>query len=213
MSVFITLEGGEGSGKSTVAPEIARRLRAAGREVVLTNEPGGTALGQHFWAYLRDPLRPALSALAELFVFEAARAEHVATVIRPALERGAMVVCDRFGDSSVAYQGHGRRLGTESVERLNAIATGGLQPGLTLLLDVPVEIGLRRARSLEGDGAKLTDAIGAESLEFHRRVRDGFAMIAAADPGRIAVIDASKPLSEVIEHSWKAVSRLVLTAP
>lgn len=207
MSLFITLEGGEGSGKSTVASALAQRLRERGHDVVLTEEPGGTPLGRHFWSYLRDPQKPPLSALAELLLFEAVRAEHVATLIRPALGRGATVVCDRFTDSSVAYQGHARGLGADTVERLNEVATGGLRPDLTLLLDVPPEIGLCRARSLEDDGAKAADAIGAESLDFHEKVRQGFAAIAAREPGRVAVIDASGPLADVLEACWEAVSQ------
>ena len=202
---FLTLEGGEGSGKSTLAAELARRLEAEGRVVVVTEEPGGTALGQRFWLYLRDPDSPPLSPLAELLLFEAARAQHVETVISPALADGAVIICDRYGDSSVAYQGFGRGLGRELVEALNATATGGLMPDLTLLLDLPPEVGLSRARSLEqGDGAtKTRDAIGAEALAFHQRVRNGFLEIAKGEPERIVIIDASRPLAEVTEAAWE----------
>jgi dTMP kinase len=204
---FLTLEGGEGSGKSTLATELARRLKDAGRSVVLTEEPGGTPLGQQFWRYLRDPDSPPLTPMAELLWFEAARAQHVETVIRPALVEGAVVVCDRFADSSVAYQGFGRELGREVVERLNAIATGGLAPDLTLLLDVSPEIGLSRARALErGTGAtKTRDVIGTETLAFHQRVREGFLTIASDEPVRIVVIDVSRASEEVAEESWRAV--------
>jgi dTMP kinase len=205
--LFITLEGGEGSGKSTVAAELARRLEAEGRAVTLTEEPGGTELGRHFWAYLRGAGEP-LSPLAELLLFEAARAQHVDRVIRPALDAGRVVVCDRFIDSSVAYQGYGRGLGSALVESLNEIATGGLRPGITLLLDVPVETGLRRARSLEdGDGAaKTRDSIGGEAASFHQRVRDGFLAIATSEPERVLRIDAARPLDEVVEACWQRVS-------
>ncbi len=209
--VFITLEGGEGSGKSTLAKELARRLEEIGRKVLLTEEPGGTLLGEQFWRYLRDPHSPPLSPMAELLWFEAARAQHVETVVRPALGEGAVVICDRFADSSVAYQGFGRELGREVVERLNAIATAGLQPDLTLLLDLPPEAGLSRAQFLEhGAGAtKLRDVIGAETLAFHQRVRVGFLQIAKDEPERIVTIDASKAIDEVSEESWRAVeSRL-----
>lgn len=207
---FLTLEGGEGSGKSTLAAELARRLEAEGRVVVVTEEPGGTALGQRFWLYLRDPDSPPLSPLAELLLFEAARAQHVETVISPALADGAVVICDRYGDSSVAYQGFGRGLGRELVEALNATATGGLMPDLTLLLDLPPEVGLSRARSLEqGDGAtKTRDAIGAEALAFHQRVRNGFLEIAKGEPERIVVIDASRPSAKVLEEAWRTWERL-----
>jgi dTMP kinase len=206
---FLTLEGGEGSGKSTLVAELAARIAALGDSVVVTEEPGGTPLGQQFWRYLRDPGSPPLTPLAELFLFEAARAQHVESVIRPALAGGATVICDRFTDSSVAYQGYGRALGCELVESLSSIATGGLKPDLTLLLDLPPETGLARARSLEeGDGAtKATDAIGAEAFAFHQRVREGYLEIARAEPGRIVVIDASQPAAEVAESAWQAVRR------
>ncbi len=207
--LFITLEGGEGSGKSTVAAELARRLEAEGHAVTLTEEPGGTELGRHFWTYLRGTVEP-LSPLTELLLFEAARAQHVDRVIRPALDAGRVVVCDRFIDSSVAYQGYGRGLGSELVESLNEMATRGLRPDITLLLDVPVETGLRRARSLEdGDGAtKVPDSIGGEAASFHQRVRDGFLEIAEAAPGRLIVVDASRPLDDVIEACWHIVSEV-----
>lgn len=204
---FLTLEGGEGSGKSTLAKELAHRFEDSGRTVVLTEEPGGTPLGEQFWRYLRNPDSPPLSPLAELFLFEAARAQHVETVIRPALAEGAVVICDRFGDSSVAYQGFGRELGRELVEGLNAAASGRLKPDLTLLLDLPPETGLARARSLEqGDGAtKVQDAIGAETLAFHHRVREGFLQIAREEPGRVAVIDAAMSAAEVASEAWEAI--------
>lgn len=206
--LFITLEGGEGSGKSTLAAELAERLRKAGRAVTLTEEPGGSELGQHFWSYLRDANRPPLTPIAELLMFEAARAQHVETVVRPALEAGEVVICDRFTDSSVAYQGYGRELGRELVKRLNDIATGGLKPDLTLLLDVHEGEGLRRARSID-PASKLPDVIGEEAAEFHNRVRRGFTNLAQSEPGRIAVIDASQPLEAVTEAAWQRVQTLL----
>ena len=205
--LFITLEGGEGSGKSTIAVELAKRLETEGRDVTLTEEPGGTDLGRHFWTYLRRGAEP-LTPLAELLLFEAARAQHVENVIRPALDEGRIVISDRFTDSSIAYQGYGRELGRDFVESLNATAAGGLRPDLTLLLDVPVDVGLRRARSLEtGDGAtKARDSIGGEAAEFHQRVRDGFLAIAKLEPDRVAVIDAQPPLDVVVKDCWAWVS-------
>ena len=201
--LFITLEGGEGSGKSTVAADLARRIEAVGREVTLTEEPGGTDLGRHFWTYLRSGAEP-LTPLAELLLFEAARAQHVERVIRPALDAGRVVLCDRFTDSSVAYQGYGRELGADFVASLNETATGGLRPNITLLLDVPVDVGLRRARSLEsGERAtKARDSIGGETAAFHQRVRDGFLAIARSEPTRVAVIDAQPPLEVVVKACW-----------
>ena len=204
---FLTLEGGEGAGKSTVAAELAKRFEAEGCHVLLTEEPGGTPLGQQFWRYLRDPASPPLTPLSELLLFEAARAQHVETVIRPALAKGAAVICDRFTDSSVAYQGYGRGLGRELVQSLNEVATGGLKPDLTLLLDLPPEVGLRRARALEdGDGAtKARDAIGSEALAFHERVREGFLELANDEPDRIVVVDAAAPTSTVAGEAWRSV--------
>ena len=205
---FLTLEGGEGSGKSTLAAELAERFEAEGRRVVRTEEPGGTPLGDQFWRYLRDPGSPPLTPLAELLLFEAARAQHVAMVIRPALDEGAIVICDRFTDSSVAYQGYGRGLGADLVMELNDIATGGLNPNLTLLLDVSPDAGLSRARALEsGEGAsKARDAIGGEADAFHQAVREGFLALARSEPGRIAIIDATRPLDSVAEEAWERAS-------
>jgi len=213
--MFITLEGGEGSGKSTVAQELADRLEKQGLIVMLTEEPTGTPLGKHIWRYLQDPSSPALSPLAELLLFEAARAQHVEKVIRPALAIGSIVICDRFADSSVAYQGHGRGLSEELVERLNAVATGGLRPDLTLLLDIPVETGLERARRVhagKGGVGKSEDAIGEESIEFHLRVHGGFAEIGRAELARVNVIDASRPLEAVVEDAWGRVQNALAAA-
>ena len=144
-----------------------------------------------------------MDALTELLMFEAARAQHLAEVIRPALARGEVVVCDRFADSSIAYQGYGRGLGVDFVHKLNAAATGGLEPDLTLLFDVPVTIGLERAASAKG---KRADAIGEESREFHEHVRQGFLAITREHRDRVHVIDATRPLAEVTELVWTAVT-------
>ncbi len=198
--MFVALEGGEGTGKSSAQRALGERLRAAGRDVVLTREPGGTALGEQIRALvlaqtsLDDPL-------AELLLFEAARAHLVTTVIRPALERGAVVVCDRFTASSVAYQGFGRGLGPDIVERTNTIATDGLTPDLVLLLDCPVETGLAR-RADEGSA----NHFDTETVAFHQRVREGFLGLAAADPEHWRVIDASAPVDAVAAACWSAVA-------
>jgi dTMP kinase len=197
--IFIVLEGGEGAGKSSVQQALAARLRAAGRDVVATREPGGTPLGEKIRQMLLSAEASA-GPLAELALFEAARAHLVATVIRPALEGGAMVLCDRYAASSIAYQGFGRGLGRDLVESANAIATGGLTPDLTLLLDLPVAGGLgRRAR----EGAE--NHFDAETTAFHERVRAGFLELAREDPERWRVIDASRPLDDVVEAAWQAV--------
>ncbi len=202
--MLITLEGGEGSGKSSIAVELAEKLDAAGRFVTCTYEPGGTQLGGRIWQIFQDQDPPPITPLAELLLFEAARSQNVDKVIRPALALGNVVICDRYTDSSIAYQGHGRGLTTSLVETLNHAATGGLQPDLTLLLDVPVEIGLERARRANKE-AKTEDLIGEESLQFHLRVHGGFQEIARDNPQRVRVIDAARPLDDVVEQSWQVV--------
>ncbi len=197
--VFITLEGGEGAGKTTQAEALAGLLRDEGYSVLLTREPAGTDLG-HLIKQIFERLAASGEAalprpVAELLLFEAARAQHVEEVIRPALDRGAVVLCDRFSDSTLAYQGYGRGLSLDHIRAANHIATGGLAPHLTLLLDVPPEVGLARADQRPNDAAaqeELGDAIGRESLEFHRRVREGFLALAQREPARFRVVDASQ---------------------
>lgn len=193
------LEGGEGAGKSRLLDALGERLRSAGRGVTLTREPGGTPLGEQIRALVLA--REALGdPLAELLLFEAARARLVAAVIEPALERGDVVVCDRFAASSTAYQGYGRGLGRELVERANAIATGGLAPDLTLLLDLAVEQGLARRA-----GAGAGDHFDRETVAFHERVRAGYLELAAGDAAGWRVIDAGQPYEPVEAAAWAAV--------
>ena len=208
---FITFEGGEGSGKSTVAERAAARLREQGHDVLLTREPEGTELGRHMWAFFRDLAAAGknVTAEAELFLFAAARAEHTRTIIAPAVDSGRVVLCDRFADSTTAYQGYGRGVDLSTVEAANLAACGGLSPDLTLILDVPVTEGLRRARALEADEGKKPDSIGSESLAFHDRVREGFLAIARAHPERITVVDASGSLDSVEAAATEAIERLL----
>jgi len=188
--VFIALEGGEGAGKTTQARLLAIWLREQGYDVVNTREPGATKVGMRLRAVLLDTAHAGLSARAETLLYAADRAEHVATVINPALDRGSVVVTDRYVDSSLAYQGTARKLGTAEVARLNLWATGGLVPDLTVLLDLPPASGLgRRARS--------ADRLEAEPLDFHERVRAGFLGLARAEPARYLVLDASRPADEL----------------
>ncbi len=200
---FIVLEGGDGAGKSTLQRGLVERLRAGGHTVIATREPGGTPLGDR----VRDLLLAgdgSIEPLAELLLFEAARAQLVSEVIHPALDRGEVVVCDRFTASSVAYQGYGREIGRSVVERANAIATAGLAPDLTLLLDIPVDAGLARRA---GDGA--TNHFDRERTAFHERVRQGFLELARESEGSWRVIDASQPFETVIDDAWTAVRRLI----
>lgn len=209
--LLITLEGGDGAGKSTLAGALARLLEAEGYHVCLTGEPAGRGFNEAAQALLAWAHGRALHPLAEMMLFEARRAVHVAEVIRPALERRQIVLCDRFTDSTLAYQGHGRGIALEAVRACNDIATGGLVPDLTLLLDVPPEAGLLRADpgSKGSPAAGGRDPIGSEGLEFHRRVREGYLELARAEAGRFVIIDARLPAAEVAGLAWEALKRLL----
>ena len=202
--VFVTLEGGEGAGKSTQIAALTRLATGAGVEVVTCREPGGTPLGERLRTALfataegETPPTPA----AELLVFTAARAQLVAEVIRPALERGALVICDRFSDSTVAYQHYGRGIDASMVEAADHAATGGLRPNLTLLLDLTPEQGFQR-------GERGTDYLEREDMEFHRRVRWGFLELAAAEPERWLVLDATQPEMQIRHAAWQRIRGLL----
>lgn len=197
--LFITIEGGEGVGKSTQSHLLAVRLREQGRVVLETREPGGTPVGDRIRALLLDP-DASMAPRTELFLYEAARAELTAAVIAPALARGETVVCDRFFDSTTAYQAWGRGLDGDSVATLNLEATGGLAPDVTVLLALELDEAMRRATR---GGA---DRIEAESLDFHRRVIEGFESIAAARSDRVVRVDALGTVDEVARRVWAAVS-------
>ena len=195
--VLIAFEGVEGAGKSTQLDLLRCELERRGHGVVVTREPGGTEVGERVRAVLLDPAVD-LDPRAEALLFAAARAQLVVQVIRPALERGALVLCDRFLDSSLAYQGGGRGLGRGPVEEVNRFATGGLLPDLVVLLDLDPAEGLGRR-------AERRDRIEVEGLGFHRRVRDAFLELAAGDPGRFAVVDAAAPADQVAAGVLAAV--------
>jgi dTMP kinase len=190
---FITLEGPDGGGKTTQARLLADWLRERGHDVVLTREPGGSGIGDRIRAVLHDPANTAMDARAEILLYSADRAQHVAQLIRPALARGQIVVSDRYADSTLAYQGYGRGLDLEMLRAITAFATGGLAPGLTLCLDIAPQAGLARRRSGEGEWNRLD----AETLEFHQRVRAGYLELAGQEPARWVVIDADRPPGEV----------------
>jgi dTMP kinase len=185
---FITLEGIDGSGKSTMAAMLSEHLAKAGYDVVATVDPGGDDTARAIRELILGR-NSEMTAMTELLLFEACRAQNVEVVIRPALERGAVVVSDRFSDSSLAYQGSARGLGMELVCRLNDIATGGLSPDLTVLLDLDPRMGLGRQTRV--------DRIGSEGLYFHQRVREAYLQLAEAEPGRIVLVDASDDLDRV----------------
>ena len=194
---FVVFEGGDGAGKSTQCRRLAAALRERGHEVVETREPGGTAVGEAIRGVLLGAGSEGMAARTEALLFAAARAEHVAALIRPALERGAVVLSDRFLDSSVAYQGAGRGLGEDCVAELSLWATEGLVPDLTVLLDVAPTVGLGRA----GDANRME----AESEGFHVAVREAFLRRAAADPGRYLVLAAEQPAEQVAAEVLAAV--------
>jgi dTMP kinase len=195
--MFVVLEGGEGAGKSTLAAGLGRRLAAAGREVVLTREPGGTAAGEAVRALLHQPLTP----WAETFAFLLARAQLVAEVIRPALGRGAFVVCDRFSGSTFAYQGYGRGLDLAALRAANAQATGGLEPDLVIYLDLDPAAGLARKH-----GEAESIRTGVEGLAFHQRVRDGYRALAAGAPDTWVTVNAQLPPEELLGVAWEALA-------
>jgi dTMP kinase len=203
---FITLEGPEGAGKTSQARAIGAVLEKAGIPVTITREPGGTPLGER----IRDLLLAsgespaAILPVADALLFNAARAQLVAEVIRPSLARGAVVVCARFADSTVAYQGYGGGLPIDDLRAIERMATGGLSPDLTLLLDLPIETGLARKKANE-----LTRFEAGFDAAFHRRVRDGFLELARQEPARFIVIDASPPAEEVFEAIRAALAHRI----
>ncbi|KXK13367.1 MAG: dTMP kinase [Fimbriimonadaceae bacterium] len=192
--MFITFEGGDGAGKSTAVQSVATALASNGIRAIVTRQPGDGPLGPSIRQLL---LHREMPTLCELFLFLADRNQHVERIVRPALERGDVVLCDRYGDSTVAYQGYARGLDVALLKELNGLATGGLCPDLTLLLDLQPEVGLGRLES--------KDRLDKEALDFHRRIREGFLALAAEDPGRWRVIDASLPASEVSAECVEAV--------
>jgi len=199
---FITFEGGEGCGKSTQSRLLLKKFEQQNIPAVLTHEPGGTALGNELRKALKRKRGSFISPQAELFLVAASRAQLVAELIRPALEEGKVVICDRFTYSTLVYQGYGRGLELSFVETVNNIATRNLKPDLAILLDISPEQGLERKRSLR-------DRFELEDLSFHRRVREGYLRMVAAESERWLLIDASLPKGKIAEIIWDRVSRLL----
>ena len=212
--VFVTFEGIEGSGKSTQIALACAWLAQLGHRAATTREPGGCALGAALRAMLLDPAATSLSATAELFLYLADRAQHVAEVIRPALLRGDALLCDRHHDSTVAYQGFGRGLDVERLIRLGEMAAGGLVPDITVLLDLPVEQGLARARARNAARGTQCAEGRFEALDapFHERVRQGFLTLAAREPRRFAVIDATGGPDVVFARVKSALSARLIAS-
>ena len=201
---LVTFEGGEGTGKSTQIALLAERLRESGHVVVTLREPGGTSVGEAVRAVVLDTEHVTMNPRAELLLYEAARAQLVDEVIRPALDRGEIVLCDRYRDSSTAYQGHARGLALEMVRELNHAATGGLVPDLTILLDIDPREGLRRATR-----SAVADRLESEDLAFHERVREGFLAIARSEPERVKVVDATLAPQAIADRVGALVDALL----
>ena len=193
--LFITFEGVEGGGKTTQMQLLRQALEERGCRVLLTREPGGAPIAEAIRGVLLDPAHKAMAPTTELLLYEAARAQHVAEVIGPALEEGRIVLCDRFADSTTAYQGTARGLDYAELDKLHRIATGGIWPHLTFVLDLSPEEGLNRARE-----RGRFDRMEQESLDFHERVRQGFLRIANMDPDRVTIVNAARPLEDVARH-------------
>ena len=203
--LFIVFEGGEGAGKSTQEALLAEWLERQARTVVRTREPGGTPAGEAIRTVLLSNEYAGLTDRAEALLFAAARGEHVAQVIRPALEVGNIVVCDRYLDSSVAYQGYGRNLGAEHVRSMSLWATHDLLPDLTVLLDIDPAVGLSRVQS--------PDRLESEPIDYHQRVRQAFLDIASTDPQRYLVVDASQDAHAIAEQIQHRVTTMLGTTP
>lgn len=206
---FLTIEGGDGAGKTTQADRLASRLEREGYAVCRVHEPGGTALGERIRSVLLDSASDEVGDLSELLLYEAARAQVVEEVIRPALARGEVVVCDRFDDSTTAYQGYGRGLDAKLVQRLNAVATGGLSPDRTVLLSIDPSAGMERAMARSG----APDRMEGAGASFHERVHEGFRRIAEDEPERVKAVDASKGPDEVEAQVFAAVEDVLASVP
>lgn len=206
--MFILFEGVEGSGKTTQTRRLERRLSGRGWKVLRVREPGGTAAGNAVRRLLKHRVEIELTPLTELLLFAAARAQLVSQIIRPALERGIIVIADRFAESTLAYQGYGRGIDLEVIRTVNALATGGLRPDLIVLLDLDPQEGLRR----KGTGA-ANDRFEREALDFHQRVRNGYLEMARAEPNRWLILDASAPAKAVAEAVWQRVRSALTDRP
>jgi dTMP kinase len=197
MTRFITFEGIEGSGKSTQLERAAEFLASRGLRPVVTREPGGTRIGDEVRGVLLNTRHAGMAGMTELLLVYAARVQHLKEVIGPALEQGLVVLCDRYEDSTLAYQGFGRGIPQAEIRKLSAMTTGGVAPGLTFLLDLPVEEGLERALGRNTSEDVSEARMDQEAATFHRKVRDGFLTLAREQPGRFRVLNASRPPEEV----------------
>jgi dTMP kinase len=207
--LFITFEGIDGSGKSTQMRLLGERLRAAGKPVVENAEPGGTPIGVQIRRILLDAKNQELCPTAELLLYFASRAQAVDELVKPALARGAIVLSDRWTDSTLVYQGCGRGLGAETVLTLDRIACRGLVPDLTLLIDIDTETGLARATARNRQSGDVETRMEEQAVSFHRRVREAYRQLAADEPARVRLIDGARDPGEVASDVWSAVSLLL----
>jgi dTMP kinase len=203
--LFITFEGPEGSGKSTQLRRLAARLRAEGRTVLETAEPGGTAIGMQIRRVLLDAKNNELRPTTELLLMFAARAQNVDELILPALSRGEIVLCDRFTDSSLVYQGVARGLGADVVYEVDRIACRGLVPDLTIVVDIATELGLERARARNRNTQDVETRLDEQTVDFHRKVRDAYLQLAVDEPNRVKLVDGSGSEENVEKHVWNLV--------
>ena len=203
---FVTFEGGEGTGKSTQSSLLAKRLRAEGILVCETREPGGTQLGEAVRRLLVEGPVDRMSPISELFLYAAARSEHIKSVIAPALSKGKWVVCDRFTDSTTAYQGYGHKLGTHTTDNVRDLIQHGVTPDLTLIFDLPVELGLRRAARRYGSETRYESM----NLAYHERIRSGFLEIASHNPERCHTINSGTTIADTAATVWEIVRQRLL---
>lgn len=205
--LLISIEGIDGAGKSTIAGQLERKFIAEGYSVQLVREPGGTIISERIRELLLDPGNQQIAAKTEALLYAAARAQLVAEVIQPNLEAGQLVICDRYTDSTLAYQGGGRGIDLEWLRDLNRLATGGVRPEVTLLLDLDPQIGRNRRSTRQGPGRPGEDRLEAESEAFYHRVRETYLQVAREEPQRLRVVDASRPLPEVVEEAWEILAQ------
>ena len=202
--LFITIEGTDGAGKTTQINMLMEYLKNKGREVIFTREPGGTAIGEKIRNIILDNSNSEMEDITEAFLYSSSRAQHTKELIKPAIEKGVVVVCDRYTDSSIAYQGFGRNLGFETVKAINDVATGGLQPDITIYLDLPPEKGIERKKQ-----EKVLDRLENEKLEFHKRVYAGYEYICKMYPERVKRISADAPIEEIQEKIRREIDKII----
>jgi dTMP kinase len=200
--MFITFEGGEGSGKSTALKEIVKRLETAGYPIVLTREPGGTPISEEIRDVILDKKNTAMDPRTEALLYAASRRQHIKEKIEPAIKEGKIVLCDRYLDSSLAYQGGARGLGMDKILQVNLFATEGLEPDLTLLFDLDPKVGLAR---IAANAGREVNRLDVEKLAFHNKVRASFLKLAKENPNRYVIIDASKDRAEVIDNAYNVI--------